>query len=217
MKITDLALSYSNCLKHVWDYPQGEVKLLLELLPKYVAHVEKYPHTLLVKFFGLYRVIPENGSKVSHHGPEVNSVFHVFPCHPHCFAQLAVSMRQRVFGGMCCTLGLGSSGAQSHSPPQVTVEALVNASLLTPSDQSLRDLRVQVRFIVMNNVFQNALPISKQYDLKGSTQGRTSTTDAPRPNMILKDLDLDIKIKLEEGWHDRCESLIPSAANEKPS
>lgn len=40
------------------------MKLLLELLPKYVAHVEKHPHTLLVKFFGLYRVTPENGSKV---------------------------------------------------------------------------------------------------------------------------------------------------------
>lgn len=43
---------------------QNEVKLLLELLPKYLAHVEKHPHTLLVKFFGLYRVLPENGSKV---------------------------------------------------------------------------------------------------------------------------------------------------------
>lgn len=55
----------------------------------------------------------------------------------------------------------------------------------------------------MNNVFQNALPIAKQYDLKGSTQGRTSATDAPKPATILKDLDLDIKVKLEEGWHDR--------------
>ena len=45
---------------------QNEVKLLLELLPKYLAHVEKHPHTLLVKFFGLYRVVPESGSKVSH-------------------------------------------------------------------------------------------------------------------------------------------------------
>ncbi len=44
---------------------QNEVKLLLELLPKYLAHVEKHPHTLLVKFFGLYRVLPENGSKVA--------------------------------------------------------------------------------------------------------------------------------------------------------
>ena len=43
---------------------QNEVKLLLELLPKYTAHVEKHPHTLLVKFFGLYRVVPESGSKV---------------------------------------------------------------------------------------------------------------------------------------------------------
>ena len=40
------------------------MKLLLELLPKYTAHVEKHPHTLLVKFFGLYRVVPESGSKV---------------------------------------------------------------------------------------------------------------------------------------------------------
>ena len=43
---------------------QNEVKLLLELLPRYAGHVEKHPHTLLVKFFGLYRVIPDNGAKV---------------------------------------------------------------------------------------------------------------------------------------------------------
>ena len=63
---------------------------------------------------------------------------------------------------------------------------------------------VQVRFIVMNNVFQGALPIGKQYDLKGSTLGRTSGADAAKANSVLKDLDLDIKLKLEEGWHDRC-------------
>ena len=43
---------------------QNEVKLLLELLPKYYAHVEKHPHTLLIKFYGLHRVVPLNGSKV---------------------------------------------------------------------------------------------------------------------------------------------------------
>lgn len=43
---------------------QNEVKLLLELLPKYHAHVERYPHTLLIKFYGLHRVVPLNGSKV---------------------------------------------------------------------------------------------------------------------------------------------------------
>ena len=48
---------------------QNEVKLLLELLPKYHAHVERYPHTLLIKFYGLHRVVPLNGSKVQtyHH------------------------------------------------------------------------------------------------------------------------------------------------------
>ena len=62
---------------------------------------------------------------------------------------------------------------------------------------------VQVRFIVMNNVFRGALPIGKQYDLKGSTQGRTSGADAAKTGTVLKDLDLDMKLKLEEGWHDR--------------
>lgn len=49
---------------------QNEVKLLLELLPKYYAHVGRHPHTLLIKFYGLYRVVPNNGSKVcSIHSP----------------------------------------------------------------------------------------------------------------------------------------------------
>ena len=43
---------------------QGEVKLLLALLPKYAAHVAKYPHTLLIKFYGLHRVRPLKGAKV---------------------------------------------------------------------------------------------------------------------------------------------------------
>jgi 1-phosphatidylinositol-4-phosphate 5-kinase len=63
----------------------------------------------------------------------------------------------------------------------------------------------QVRFIVMNNVFQSALPLTKQYDLKGSTLGRTSRGEGAgaKSGRVLKDLDLDIKLKLEEGWHDR--------------
>ena len=43
---------------------QNEVKLLLALLPKYAAHVDKYPHTLLIKFYGLHRVRPLKGAKV---------------------------------------------------------------------------------------------------------------------------------------------------------
>ena len=63
-------------------------------------------------------------------------------------------------------------------------------------------LLTQVRFIVMNNLFQTDLHIQRKYDLKGSTQGRFSGK-VPSPNTILKDLDLDIRLKLEEGWHER--------------
>lgn len=52
------------CIISGWCCVQNEVKLLLELLPKYYAHVERYPHTLLIKFYGLHRVVPLNGSKV---------------------------------------------------------------------------------------------------------------------------------------------------------
>ena len=53
-----------HCLAMEQHGVQNEVKLLLELLPKYHAHVERYPHTLLIKFYGLHRVVPLNGSKV---------------------------------------------------------------------------------------------------------------------------------------------------------
>lgn len=106
---------------------------------------------------------------------------------------------------MCFTLEVRHS---PHPPSHVDMKALGDKELYV-FFKTKPLLHVQVRFIVMNNVFQNALPISKQYDLKGSTQGRTSANDAPRPTMILKDLDLDIKIKLEEGWHDRCDSHLP--------
>ena len=34
------------------------MELLLKLLPRYYAHVERYPHTLLIKFFGLHASSP---------------------------------------------------------------------------------------------------------------------------------------------------------------
>ena len=57
--------SYTSMESCLFCSVQNEVKLLLELLPKYHAHVERYPHTLLIKFYGLHRVVPLNGSKVS--------------------------------------------------------------------------------------------------------------------------------------------------------
>jgi hypothetical protein len=61
----------------------------------------------------------------------------------------------------------------------------------------------------MNNLFQTDLHVQRKYDLKGSTQGRFSGK-VPTPNTILKDLDLDISLKLEEGWHERYTLLLSS-------
>ena len=56
----------------------------------------------------------------------------------------------------------------------------------------------------MNNLFQTQLPIHRRYDLKGSTCGRGQGAAEPDgAGTILKDLDLDIQLKLEESWHAR--------------
>eukprot|EP00793_Prasinoderma_coloniale_P007021 PRCOL_00006873-RA len=41
-----------------------ECKLLMEMLPRYHAHVRKYPQTLLTRFLGMYRVKPSGGRNV---------------------------------------------------------------------------------------------------------------------------------------------------------
>ena len=41
-----------------------EVKLLLDFLRRYYYHVTLNPHTLLTKFYGLYRITPKGGKKV---------------------------------------------------------------------------------------------------------------------------------------------------------
>lgn len=43
-------------------YEEG--KLLRTILSRYYAHVKLYPHTLLVRIYGLYRVTPPNGPEV---------------------------------------------------------------------------------------------------------------------------------------------------------
>ncbi|GAB4813493.1 hypothetical protein N2152v2_000539 [Parachlorella kessleri] len=41
-----------------------EIKLLLTMLPRYLAHVSANPSTLLLRFFGVHRVKPSHGLKV---------------------------------------------------------------------------------------------------------------------------------------------------------
>ncbi|KAL9654925.1 hypothetical protein ABK040_008715 [Willaertia magna] len=59
-----------------------------------------------------------------------------------------------------------------------------------------------VRFLIMNNVFDTTLFVSERYDLKGSTVGRSaSEKEKARETPVLKDLDFkkDRKRKLKVG------------------
>jgi 1-phosphatidylinositol-4-phosphate 5-kinase len=49
----------------------------------------------------------------------------------------------------------------------------------------------RIYFVIMANVFNTTRKIQVKYDLKGSTQGRTSIIDGkmPKPEIALKDCD----------------------------
>lgn len=71
-----------------------------------------------------------------------------------------------------------------------------------------RDGRTErIYFVIMANVFNTYREISEKYDLKGSTQGRTTLKPGVvhNPKIALKDLDwLDKKMKV---------NLIPEQRN----
>lgn len=59
-------------------------------------------------------------------------------------------------------------------------------------------LRLQVRFVVMGNMFFTELRIHDRYDLKGSTHGRQTYKDKSYQNTILKDLDLTYEFHMDK-------------------
>ena len=63
--------------------------------------------------------------------------------------------------------------------------------------------KLQVRFVIMGNLFCSEYSIHRRFDLKGSSLGRT--TDKPESeinsNTILKDLDLNFIFRLQKAWY----------------
>jgi hypothetical protein len=43
---------------------KSEMKVLLDMLPAYAAHMEKHPHSLITRFFGLHKLRPLHGRSV---------------------------------------------------------------------------------------------------------------------------------------------------------
>ena len=69
------------------------------------------------------------------------------------------------------------------------------------SDNSL----LQVRFIVMGNLFCSEYRIHRRFDLKGSSYGRSRTADKFDDEIdettTLKDLDLNFVFRLQRSWY----------------
>ncbi|XP_040377861.1 phosphatidylinositol 4-phosphate 5-kinase 1 isoform X2 [Oryza brachyantha] len=60
----------------------------------------------------------------------------------------------------------------------------------------------KVRFVVMGNMFCTELRIHRKYDLKGSTQGRSTKKQNINENTTLKDLDLSYVFHVDKPWRD---------------
>lgn len=62
--------------------------------------------------------------------------------------------------------------------------------------------RRKVRFVVMGNMFCTELRIHRRYDLKGSSQGRSTCKNNINENTTLKDLDLSYVFHLDKSWRE---------------
>lgn len=69
---------------------------------------------------------------------------------------------------------------------------------------------MQIRFVVMGNVFNAEVPIHQRYDLKGSTHGRF--TKDKTTSTLWKDCDLDVELQLTDGWKDRLDRQLSADA-----
>lgn len=62
--------------------------------------------------------------------------------------------------------------------------------------------RRKIRFVVMGNMFCTELRIHRRYDLKGSSQGRSTSKNSINENTTLKDLDLSYVFHLDRSWRE---------------
>lgn len=60
----------------------------------------------------------------------------------------------------------------------------------------------KVRFVVMGNMFCTELRIHRKYDLKGSTQGRSTKKQNINENTTLKDMDLSYVFHVDKPWRE---------------
>ena len=70
------------------------------------------------------------------------------------------------------------------------------------SVEFMNTLQIQVRFVIMGNLFCSEYTIHRRFDLKGSSHGRL--TDKPEEEIdattTLKDLDLNYIFRLQKVW-----------------
>lgn len=105
----------------------------------------------------------------------------------------------KFFGLHSCTIykpNKVSAGAHSSMPIDKG-ELLSVCDLLASSSQAGH---TKIRFVIMGNLFNSNVRLHRRFDLKGSSQGRSSEKTAIDESMTLKDLDLDLAFDLH-GHH----------------
>ncbi|KAF8377044.1 hypothetical protein HHK36_030416 [Tetracentron sinense] len=68
--------------------------------------------------------------------------------------------------------------------------------------KTLRRSELKVRFVVMGNMFCTELRIHRRYDLKGSSQGRSTEKCKIDENTTLKDLDLSYVFHMDKSLRE---------------
>lgn len=138
---------------------KSEMRVLLGLLPRYCTHVASNPDTLITRFFGLHRIRVSGGT----------SVGWVRRAALHCSACASVGWGRRA------ALHLTRHGVFLHGCRRARTCLLAKHHAPHLCSLCVHPLPfLQVRFVVMANIFVTDLQIHRRYDIKGSTDGRTA-------------------------------------------
>ncbi|KAF9582560.1 Phosphatidylinositol 5-phosphate 4-kinase type-2 alpha, partial [Lunasporangiospora selenospora] len=127
---------------------------LLAFLTEYMAHVQKYPNTLLPRYLGMYTFEKLAGAKLMNHDG---------------------SDRDAALSGIGGIIGAGPGATTNTSTAQ---HLHLNGTLLSGRDDGIPS---KITVVVLANVFDTPNLVHERYDFKGSTVGRrtlSATTPA---------------------------------------
>ncbi|KAG0348997.1 Phosphatidylinositol 5-phosphate 4-kinase type-2 alpha [Podila humilis] len=172
----------------------SEPENLKNFLSEYMAHIHKYPNTLLPRYLGMYTFEKLSGSKT--HGLGSTSISG--GGQPNHLGHGRDGDKEQSFS---FKTGSGPSARHDSRTASQQHHLHLSGTLLSGQDDGLPS---KVIVVVLANVFDTADLMDERYDFKGSNVGRRTLSDNP-----VAHLPLSQEMSAEAGVHLSTQSVGP--------